>query len=128
MFSPYLMVAIPAAITKWLIIRMILEKEARPKVWRLIAVAILEVTYVFVAVASTELVDVDGLSAFPMSLVPLLVCGVLGMLCNLLLLSRRNQRAALYSLLKKCLLAFGLGLIYWGYMVLILFSFHVVLH
>ncbi|MEW6112163.1 MAG: hypothetical protein AB1664_08545 [Thermodesulfobacteriota bacterium] len=128
MFSPYLMVAIPAAITKWLILRLILQKEARPKVWRLIAVAILEVTYVFVAVAFPELVDVDGLSAFPMSLVPLLVCGALGMLCNLLLLPRWHQRAAAYSLLKKYVFAFGLGLIYWAYMVLILFSFQMVLH
>jgi len=123
--TPYLILATLATITKWLILRLILQKEARPKIRRLIAVALLEVSYVFVAVALPELVDMRGLSAFSISSVPLLA---LGMLCNLPLLPGRNQPdGAANSLLKKCLLAFGLGLIYWGYLVLILFSFHVVL-
>lgn len=123
---PYLMLATLATVTKSLILRLILHKEARPTVRRLVAVAVIEVTYAFVGTASRVSVAIEALSPFPMSLVPLLV---LGMLCNLPLLPGRNQpTGAAYTLWKRALLAFGLGLIYWGYLVVIAVSVHLALH
>jgi hypothetical protein len=128
-FTPYLMPVIPAAITKWVILRLILPKEARPTVGRLVAVAMLEITYVLSLAVTAGLVGMDRIYGFPMPLAPIFVCGGLGLLCNLLLLPGRNQLGgAAYSLWMRAFLAFGLGLTYWGYLVLIAVLLQLALH
>ncbi|MEW6531188.1 MAG: hypothetical protein AB1473_10150 [Thermodesulfobacteriota bacterium] len=126
---PYLIPAILAAITKWLILRLVLQKEARPKIRRLIAVALLEVSYVFVVAVAPAFVGFDRIYFFPLSVMPVFICGALGLLSNLLVLPGTNRPAcAPYSLWKRALLAFGLGLIYWGYLVFIAVLLHLMLH
>ncbi len=110
---PYLIPAIPAAVTKWLLFALVFRLRARPSVLRLCAVSLAEAFCFFAAVRGA--LWLNGLIFFRFG--TLAICAVLATFPNLLLFTSTNQRSS-YRLLKRSLYALATGFIYLSYMIL----------
>jgi hypothetical protein len=104
MALPYFAVTVPATITKWLLFRSVFRRVARANAPMLCAVAIAEPICLHVALRISFWLNISGLVVF-------LAYGVLALFFNLLLFPSDKEGSGI-SVLRKCLYAFALGLIY----------------
>jgi hypothetical protein len=108
---PYIFVSVLTVITKWLIFRSVLRRMTRPSIVRLYTVSVAESLCAVVAMQASGWLDLDNgskLFAIPLYL-------LLAMSVNLLLIPSSNQQGR-NGLLKRCLNAFPMGLIYYFFM------------
>lgn len=114
---PYFAAAIPAAVTKWLLLALIIKRTVRPTVARLSVVAVCEFCCALIATVCV--------SSFSVPLA-IILYSLLAVAPNLLLFPSRNPDGFPGShFLRRGLSAFSLGLLYLGYclvMIMLWFS------